>query len=139
MFRALFRMNFRNADLLGQITHFRFAIAGKDHDALKLMFWPEMLNKRTSFGTRRIAQPEGRGKLPIDYDDTLETTGDRWKMLGAWRLLRKQLAAAGDLNVVTGDGSSQSLTRRFAHVRCLFEVKPFRFGGGEDGSGQWML
>src|SRR5436190_20920400 len=132
-------MNFGNADLLGEITHFRFAIAGKDHDTLELMFRAEMLNKGTSFDTRRVAQSKSRGKLAIDYDDALETTGDRRKMLGTRRLLRKQLAAAGDLNVVTADSSSQSLTRRFAHVRCLFEVKPFRFGGGEDGSGQWML
>src|SRR5213079_1423237 len=103
-------------------THFRFAIAGKDHDTLELMFRAEMLDKGASFDTRRVAQSKGRGKLAIDYDDTLETTGDRWKMVGTWRLLRKQLAATGDLNVVTGDGSSQSLTRRFAHVRCLFEV-----------------
>jgi hypothetical protein len=103
------------------------------------MFRPEMLNKRTSFDTRRVAQSKSRGKLAIDYDDTLETTGDRRKMLGTRRLLRKQLAAAGDLNVVTADSSSKSLTRRFTYVRRLLEVKPLRFGRGQDRSGQWML
>jgi hypothetical protein len=81
-------MNFSNADLLGQITHFRFD-RRKDHDALELMFWPEMLiNERPS---ARGASRGGRSRqTPIDYDDTLSTS-DRWKMLGTWRLLRSSL------------------------------------------------
>src|SRR4026208_486883 len=110
-------MNFGNADLLGEITHFRFAIAGKDHDTLELMFRPEMLNKGASFDTRRLAEAKSRGKPPLDDDDTRETTGDRRKMLGTRRLLRKQLAAAGDLNVVTADRSSQHRPRGFHSLR----------------------
>ena len=47
-------------------------------------------------------------------------------MLGTWRLLRKQLAAAGDLNLVTGDGSSQ-VPDQEAHL-------PETPVGGEDRS-----
>src|SRR6266542_3414767 len=103
------------------------------------MLGPEMLNKGTSFGTRRIAQSECRCKLAVDDDDAFEATRDRRKVLGAGDVLRKKLPAVGELNLVTGDRSAQSLTRRLAHMRCLLKVKSFRFRRCEDGSSQWML
>jgi hypothetical protein len=57
-----------------------------------------MLNKGTSFGPRRVAQSEGRCELAVDHDDAFEATGDGRKMLGAGDLLRKEFAAAGELN-----------------------------------------
>ena len=98
-----------------------------------------MLNKGTSFGARRIAQSECRCELAVDYDDAFESTRDRRKMLGARNLLSNKFAAAGNLNLMTGDRSAQSLTGRLAHMRRLLEAKPFRFGRGENGSGQWMF
>ena len=120
-------MNFGDADLLGEITDFRFTIPGKDHDALELMLRPEMLNKGMSFGTRRIAQSECRREPAVDDHDAFESTRHRRKVLGAGDVLRNEFAAAGDLNLVTGDRSSQSLTGRLTHMRGLLEVKAFRF------------
>src|SRR4029450_9722990 len=135
----LFSMNFGDADLVREITHFRFAIPGEDIDELELMLRTEVLNKGTSFGPRRIAQSECRSKLAVYDEDAFEATGDRRKVRGAGDVLRKELAAAGELNLVTADGSAQSLTGRLVHMRCLLEVKPFRFRRCEDGPGQRML
>ena len=126
-FRALLRVNFFDADLLGQIADFRFAIPGNDHDALEVMFRSQVLNKRMPFGSRRIAQAERRRETAIEHDHAFEPTGERRKVLGAGNLLRNEFAAAGNLNLMTADRSSQSLTGRLAHLRRLLKVKAFLF------------
>src|ERR1700757_4509553 len=103
------------------------------------MFRFEMLNERTPFYARRIAQPKRRCESAINHDDAFESTNDRRKMLGAQYLLGNEFPAAGNLNLTTTDRSSQSLTGRLTHTRGLLEKKPFRFGRGEDGSRERML
>jgi hypothetical protein len=78
----LLGVNFADANLFSQITDFRFTIAGDDHDVLELMLRSEVLNKETSFGSRRIAQSEGRGELAVDYYHAFQSTGKRRKLFG---------------------------------------------------------
>ena len=126
-------MNFADTNLLREITHFRFPIAGEDHDTLELMFRSQVLNKGTPFCAGRVPQSKCRRESPIDYDDAFQSTNDRWKMLGARYLFGDEFATAGNLNLMTTDRSSQSLPGRLANPGRLLELKRFGFypaGGG---------
>src|SRR4029078_11342832 len=103
------------------------------------MFRSQMFNERTPFCAGRIAQPQRCCESAINHDDAFESTNDRRKMLGARYLLSQEFPAAGNLNLMTTDRSSQSLTARLAYLRRLLQLKRFRFRRGENGSSERMF
>src|SRR5581483_222523 len=132
-------MDLGDTNLLREITHFRFAIAGQDHGPSELVFRSEMSNEGTSLGPGRVAKPKRGCEFPIDDDDAFESTTDRWKMLRAWNLFRNKFAAARNLNLMTTDHASQSLTRRFGDPGRLLKLKPWRCCCGENGASKRMF
>src|ERR1700687_4555840 len=75
----------------------------------------------------------------VDRHHALESAADRRELIGASELLRGELAAARDLQLMAGNGSAQALARLFAHLRDLRDRERVLLRRREDGSGQRML
>src|SRR6185503_2059116 len=104
---ALLSVNFTNTDLLREVTHFRFAISGKNHNALELMFRSQVLNERLTFGSRRIAKPKGCDDFSVDYDYAFQSPRDCGQVLAAGGVT--EFTATGDSHLPARYRSSQTL------------------------------
>ena len=138
-FRSFLGLDLGDAYLVGQVTDFRFTISRDNHDALKLMLRPQMLDEGLPFGSRRVAQPKGRRVLAVDDHHAFQSTRNGRKVLPTEDVLRSEFVAAGDLDLLIGHGSPQPLTGTFAYLGCLPERNVLLFRLGENGPGQRML
>src|SRR5581483_9648210 len=139
LFGTLLRVNLTDPNFLREITHFRLAIAGENHQALELMFRPQMPDKGTPFGTRGIAESKQRCKATIDYDGAFQATDDWWEMLGAGHLFSDDFVAARNSNLMTSDRSSQALPGRFTVARRVLERERFGARCGKESASMRMF
>src|SRR5688572_23197945 len=103
------------------------------------MHGSQVLNKRAPFGPGSIVQSECSRNAPVEHHDAFESTRHRRKIIGTRNLLRREFTAAGDLNLMTGDRSPQSVTGRLAYLGGLLKVKPFLLRLCENCPGQRMF
>ena len=64
----------------------------------------------------RITKAQGRRVALIDRHHTLESAGERRKLIGARNVLGDQFVPAGDLHLMASNRSAQPLAGRFAHL-----------------------
>jgi hypothetical protein len=131
---ALLRVDLGDADLIGEVANFGFAVAGDDHDAVEVMPWCEVIHKAAAFGTRGIAEAQGGGVVAVDDDDALESAYDGRELIGAGKVLRYEFVAAGDLDLMTRHGADQTLAGLFADGAGFGQGEALRLRGGEDGA-----
>ena len=138
-FRTLLRVDFGDAHLLGEVAHLRLAISRHDHHALELVLRAQMLHEGAALRARRIPKAQGRRVALVNHHHAFESTGDRRKLIGAGNFLRDQFVAAGDLQLMPGNGSAQSLARLLANFGGLRKLNPGLLRRRENGARQRMF
>ena len=73
LFGALRRINLRNANSIGQITHFAVSIARDEHQPAKIVLRSKVCDKRCSFAARFIAEPQRCRISSVDRDYAFES------------------------------------------------------------------
>ena len=81
VFRALLGVDLFDANLIGKITNFAFAIAGYQHHSIEMMFRRQMIDKRRAFTSRLIAETIGRGILIVHQNNALQAACQRWQLI----------------------------------------------------------
>ena len=98
-----------------------------------------MLHEGMALRSGRITKAQGRRVATVDRHHALESAADRRDLIDAGDLLRRELAAARDLQLMAGHGSAQALAGLFAHFSGLRKLERALRRRREHGSGQGML
>src|SRR5689334_20215760 len=98
-----------------------------------------MLNERPALRSRRIPEAKRRRIAAVDGDDAFESTAVRRDLVKARNRLRCELAAAGDLQLMTGHGAAQALAGILDDRGGLGKLKALRRCGREHGSRERMF
>src|ERR1700730_978445 len=138
-FRTLLGVDFGDAYLLGEVAHLRLAISRHDHHAREVMLRSQVAHEGAALRARRVPKAQGRRVALVNHHHALESTSDRRKLIGAGNFLRDQLVAAGDLQLITENWSTQALARLFTNFGGLRKLNPGLLRRGENRPRQWML
>src|SRR5687768_13648572 len=95
--------------------------------------------KRPALRAGRIPKSQSRRIAMIDDHHALEPATHWRKLIDAGDRLRRELASAGDLQLMARSGAEEPLTRGVAHLRDLRELERVLLGRREDRTGQRML
>src|SRR5579859_564876 len=137
--RTLLGEDFGNTHLLGEVANLRLAISRYDHHPLELMLRTQMSHEGKALRARRIPEAQGRRVALVNYHHALKSTGNRRKLISAKNFLRDHLVTAGDLHLMTGNRSTQSLARLLADVGGLRNLNPGLLRRRQDRARQRML
>ena len=85
------------------------------------MLGSQMLHEGKALRTWCISKSQSRCITPINCHHAFQATGDWRKLFSPRNIPRDKFVATGDLQLMTGDGSKQSLSRLLANFGGLWK------------------
>src|ERR1035437_4973313 len=113
LFRTLLCVDFGYAHLLSKVAHLRLPIPRNDHQAREVMLRSQVTHEGVALRARRITKAHGRRVALVNQHHALKATGYRRELISASNFLRVQFVTAGDLYLMTGNGSAKALAGLF--------------------------